>query len=87
MYILRILFSRLADGVWYDVTKYNRRTKEHETRTVRSGPGCSRVLEGLREDRAGGFGGAPDINATGTPTSAVLADKYRGAALWVAPLR
>lgn len=71
----------------YDVAKCNRRSKEHETLTVRSGPGCSRVLQGLREDRAGVFGGVSDITAAGTPTTAVLAGKYRGATICVALLQ
>lgn len=80
-------FNALADGIPYTVTKYLKDKKHHATVTVQPGPGCTRVLQALRRDTAGGSVAAPDIEAEGTPTPAVMAGKYQGAALWVAPLR
>lgn len=76
----------LADGVHYNVMKYDYAAKKHREVTVRPGPGAVRILNALRESLPGGLGGASDVRTAGQPTAGREAGSHQGSAMWPARL-
>lgn len=75
----------LANNLPYKVTKYNRRTAQHEIFTVQLGHGCVRLTQELGHSL--GHDGVPkDIHATEAPKEAYLRGQFPGSAMWSARL-
>lgn len=75
----------LAGGVRWQVTRFNRSTKKHETVLAQPGEGCIRLMKSL-EPLLGLDRVPTDIHAKATQTPAQLKGQFPGSAVWEATL-
>jgi len=75
----------LAGGISWKATRFNRRTKHHETVLAQPGEGCVRLMKAL--ELLLGLDRVPaDINAKATQTPAQLKGQFPGSAVWTTTL-
>lgn len=73
----------LAEGVPWEVTRFDRGTKDYVVQTVSPGAGCTAVLRMLGGVLPGGLSSGPtDSRAASTPTAAETRGQFPGAASW-----
>jgi len=75
----------LAGGISWKATRFNRRTKHHETVLAQPGEGCVRLMKAL-EPLLGLDRVPADINAKATQTPAQLKGQFPGSAVWTTTL-